>query len=103
MKPFLKLNLKTLNSYSLYFYLILLKKFFNKINLKFTIFNCPKKKKRLTVLKSPHVYKKAQEHFNLISYKSIIYIKQKISIKILKQIFFNKPKTISLQLKLLRG
>jgi len=102
MNTFLKLNLKTLNKYSLVFYIILLKKIFNKINLVFSIFNCPKKKKRLTFLKSPHVYKKAQQHFKLISYKCIIYIKQKVSIKLLKQIFFNKPKIVSLQLKLLR-
>jgi len=102
MTTFLKLNLKTLNKYSLVFYIVLLKKIFSKLNIAFSIFNCPKKKKRITFLKSPHVYKKAQEHFKLVSHKSIIYIKQKVSVKLLKQIFFNKPKIVSLQLKLLR-
>lgn len=64
----------------IYFY------FFDKISIKFlenlihSLFSIgsfsfiylPKKKKKITILKAPHVHKKAKEHFEIVTYKRLL-------------------------------
>ncbi len=71
--------------------------------------NLPNKLNRISLLKSPHVNKKAFEQFQLKTYKSIVILKTNkdnkhifnslLGQKILKSIFINKPKNIKLLFK----
>ncbi len=63
------LNKTTLKIY--YYFLI---KYFSKLNLKFSIISLPKKKKKITLLSSPHVFKKAREQFEIVTYSFVISI-----------------------------
>ena len=47
---------------------------FLEIN-EFTIINLPQKKKKITVLRSPHIDKKSREQFQLEKKKTVLYIK----------------------------
>ena len=55
--------------------------------------------KKLTVLRSPHKYKKSQEHFQLKRYKSTIIIKD-INISELLILLNNKPQGVVLNIKI---
>jgi ribosomal protein S10 len=73
------------------------------------ISNLPNKLNRISLLRSPHVNKKAFEQFQLKTYKSIVTLKTDkdskhifnslLGQKILKSIFINKPKNIKLLFK----
>ena len=41
----------------------------------------PKKTKKIVVLKSPHVNKKAKEHFSLTQYRRLCYLLEKETVK----------------------
>ncbi len=78
----------------------------NNKNLVVNYINLPSKKNRISLLKSPHVNKKAFEQFELKTYKSIIILKNIGNIfnsilgqRILNSIFMNKPKNIKLFFK----
>lgn len=66
---------KTYDFKLLYYFLQSLKvlalKIFGSKNI--SIITLPKKMKRLTVLRSPHIYKKSQEHFTLQTNKLVIF------------------------------
>lgn len=47
----------------------------NKKFSKIKSFNLPKKRKKLVVLKSPHVNSKAKEHFEMVVYSRLISLK----------------------------
>jgi len=81
---------------SLHLYLWYLKKIFNKLNLQNSIFFLPTIIKKIHLLKSPHVYKKAKEHFEIRTYRKKIVLKSSIQIEKLKILFLNKPKSIKL-------
>lgn len=78
----------------------------NNKKLLVNFINLPNKKNRISLLKSPHVNKKAFEQFELKTYKSIIVLKNIENIfnsvlgqRILKSIFMNKPKNVKLFFK----
>ena len=65
--------------------------------------NLPSKTNKISLLKSPHVNKKAFAQFQLKTYKNIVTIKNNTNIfnsllgqQLLKSIFINKPKNIKL-------
>jgi small subunit ribosomal protein S10 len=98
----IQINLKSLNKESLTLYINFIKKTLKKINLNYKVFNQPNKKKKITLLKSPHVNKTAREQFELKSYKCSFFIDNIIiSYKNLYFLLFNKPKTIKLAIKIL--
>lgn len=68
------IKLKSINSRILSIYTLFLIKILNKLNLYFTLINLPKKNKKITLLKAAHVYKKAREQFELMTYQKIIQI-----------------------------
>lgn len=88
-------NKKCLNLYT-QFVINLLKNF----QVKYKIAFLPKKKKYITFLKSPHVNKRAQEHFCLIKHQILIIIKD---LNLLKILLSNKPASIQLKIKIQRG
>lgn len=67
--------------------------FFNKIQFKHFFL---KKSKKITFLKSPHVFKKAKEHFELIKHIAVFYFKSNNNIT--KLLLINKPSTIKIKL-----
>jgi ribosomal protein S10 len=83
-------------SIDLYFNFLIL--VLNKLNVTFFVFNLPTDKKRIALLKSPHVYKKSKEHFEIRKYKSVILIDFRVDLKMLKLLLLNKPKSVILKL-----
>ena len=73
----LKINIKTIEQQKSKQYINFITKVLKNLHFFFKIINYPTKIKRLTLLKSPHVNKKAMEHFHLKSNKSSIIIKMK--------------------------
>jgi len=73
--------------------------FLKKLNIEYKLVNLPKKKKRITLLKSPHVYKKAREQFESKVFNSLILIKnQNIKFNFLKFLIINKPKPLKIKI-----
>jgi ribosomal protein S10 len=94
-----KIIINSSSKKSLNLYCYFLNFLFKKLNTKKSFFNFPTTKKRITLLKSPHVYKKSKEQFEIKTYSSIIIVKCKIEIKTLKYLLLNKPKSVILKLK----
>lgn len=88
-----KILLTSTSKESLDLYITVLKITFKKIDIFHSIFYLPQTLKRCTLLKSPHVHKKAKEHFELRTYSAtILFITEKNDI--IKFLIFNKPKSI---------
>ena len=101
MKKNCKLLITSINKKTLFLYtefiLIILKK--NNINYNF--FSLPIKRKKVCLLKSPHVNKIAKENFQIKFFKnSFIFNINLISKKEIKWLFLNKPRCLHLSLKL---
>jgi ribosomal protein S10 len=84
------LTKKSLHNYKNYI-LAVLKKF----NIDYKIIFLPLKKRKKTLLKSPHVTKKAKETFELTFFKFVLIIK--FNNKLLKILRSNVPNTIHLK------
>ena len=97
------IQLKSIDKKSLLFYTYFLKKIFDKTNIIYSLINLPIKKKRITLLKSPHVNKAAREQFELRSYKSVFLINSNLSYEFTKVLFKNKPQIINVSVKTVRG
>ena len=80
-------------------YLTFLKNIFKKLNIVYTSTNLPLKIKKITLLKSPHVHKKAREQFEIKKFKKLFIIKNLKLSKYLIFIFLNKPKFIKIKVK----
>jgi ribosomal protein S10 len=91
------LTVRSINNFVLKAYCIFLFNVFQKLKLKFSSIKLPKKTKTITVLKSPHVYKKAFEHFNLITFSSFFVFKS-VPYNLFKFMLLNKPKMLKLKL-----
>lgn len=64
------------------------------------VFSPPEKKKIITLLKSPHVYKKAKDQFEIRYYTLVIsFCDLNISLNKLRYLLLNKPSSIHLTLK----
>jgi len=70
-------------------------KFFEKLskNLKFNlkIQMLPKTISKLALYKSPHVYKKAKDHYEIRYYQAVLSIDNITNLNIIKKILVNKP------------
>ena len=94
----IQLSMKSVNAKILEFYKTFLKKVLLNLNLKYSLIGMPTKIKRITLLKSPHVNKKAREQFEMRTYKTTINI-HNIKIRNLRYIIFNKPKAVTVAFK----
>lgn len=79
-------------------YADLLDIYFKKLNINYSILHLPTSKKRITLLKSPHVNKKSKEHFELNTYKIQIILNSFYEIFLIKSAFVNRPKSIKLRI-----
>ena len=68
----MKLRIKSLNRESLYFYKDFIISTLNKLNVSYSLSYLPTRKKRITLLKSPHVNKKSKEQFQFTTYKLLV-------------------------------
>jgi small subunit ribosomal protein S10 len=72
-----------------------------KQKINFSLVGLPKKKKIITLLRSPHVNKKAKDQFEKIEYRFLFQIKNNFNNSFLSQLLKNKPASISI--KILKG
>jgi small subunit ribosomal protein S10 len=93
------LIIKTIDKTSISLFKNFIKKMLDKTNILYKTFDLPKKKKRVTLLKSPHVNKSAREQFEIKYYKSFFQFSNNLNPEFLKFLFLNKPKTVRIQLK----
>lgn len=91
----LKLTYSSLSKTALNSYKTYLNLQFSKFNFEFVLISLPKKRKRTTLLKSPHVNKKAKETFEVINYKFLLIINY--DIKCFSFLKFNVPKLLHLK------
>jgi len=95
-----QLKINSVNKTALSLYLKSLESFLKKLNIFYSISHLPTKKKRLTLLKSPHVNKSAREQFEIKTYKTIItLLNLSNSTKLIKLLTINKPKIVVLSVK----
>jgi len=99
MKKQYQLKIKSLSQESLNLYKEFLKITLKKININFSLFNLPTKKKRITLLKSPHVNKSSREQFEIKYFNTIIQIKNILNPNLLKILLINKPKVVTVSIK----
>jgi small subunit ribosomal protein S10 len=93
------IKLKSIDKITIQLYLFYIKQTLKKLKLKFDFnIHLPSKKKKVTLLKSPHIYKTSMEQFQFTSYKCLFYIKN-IKKEILYFLIKNKPKNIKLNIK----
>ncbi len=97
-----KIRIKSSCNYTLKAYSLYLESILKSLSLKYSIFYLPKEEQKLTLLKSPHVYKKAKEQFKIETYKVIISIKgleNNQNLSKLVPFLINKPKAIFIKIK----
>lgn len=99
MKKRYQIKIKSLHKDSLNLYKNFLSKTLQSIRINFSICNLPKKKNRITLLKSPHVNKSAREQFEIKYYSTVIQLDDDINHKILEILLINKPKSVSVSIK----
>jgi len=80
-------------------YLCFLHNIFKKLNIMYTSTNLPVETKKITLLKSPHVHKKAREQFEVRKFTKLFTFKNFKTYKYLLFIFLNKPKFIKIKVK----
>ena len=98
MTSFYQLKIKSINKDSLHLYKFFLCKLLSKLAINYKLINLPNKVKKITLLKSPHVHKRAREQFQIIkqtlSFNLISYIEPKV----LAFLISNTPKTVKLKI-----
>jgi ribosomal protein S10 len=99
MNNTLQITICSIDKTLLGIYLTFLKNIFKKLNIGYTYTNLPLKIKKITLLKSPHVHKKAREQFEIKKFKKLFIIKNLKLSKYLIFIFLNKPKFIKIKVK----
>ena len=77
-----------------------IKKIFNKLKINYSFFCFPNLKKKFTILRSPHVYKKSREQFQFLTFKCIFKIFYNFNLFYLKYLMLNKPSEIKLTFSL---
>lgn len=100
-KSNVQLKVFSYNKISLRLYEIFLKKLLIKLNIPFSIFNFPKKKKKITLLSSPHVFKKAREQFQQVSHSFLISFCKIKFLFLFNIVTINLPKTIKFKITFL--
>ena len=92
------LKIKSVDQNSLIIYKNFLEDVLFKLLIEYKVSNVPATKKRITLLKSPHVNKKSREQFQHTRYKVFFKIKNSLDIRAIKYIISNKPKTVKVTL-----
>jgi ribosomal protein S10 len=91
--------LKSHNKSVLFLFSLFIKKILIKNNIFFNVVSFPIKKKLFTFNKSPHVYKKAQEHFELLIFKTMFTNIDHSLINLINYTKINKPKGLRISFR----
>jgi ribosomal protein S10 len=92
-----RFSLTTNNNSALLTYIQFIKVIEKKFHIKVHFTGLPTSFKTITLLKSPHVNKRAKESFHLPTYKTTFSFKTKSALKasvVVKNLIINKPNTI---------
>ena len=92
------LKIRSVDQNSLIIYKKFLEDILFKLLITYKVSNIPSTKKRITLLKSPHVNKKSREQFEHTRYKVFFKIKNSLDLRAIKYIISNKPKTVKVVL-----
>jgi ribosomal protein S10 len=92
------LKIRSIDQNSLMIYKNFLEDVLFKLVIRYKVSNIPTTKKRITLLKSPHVNKKSREQFQHTRYKVFFKIKNSLDIRAIKYMILNKPKTVKVVL-----
>jgi len=92
------LKATSLNFSTLFLYSIFLRRILKKINVDYSFIFLPKIKNKITVLKSPHVNKKAREQFEFIKHSFLLRIHFTDINTFHLFLIKNKPKIVDLTL-----
>jgi len=92
------MNLESTSKKAITLYLRFLIILFKKLKINYSLVHMPTTAKGIALLKSPHVNKKAKEHFEIKTYRSLVIITCFPEVKTLKYLLINKPKAVSLTL-----
>jgi ribosomal protein S10 len=92
------LCVKSLDRNSILLYKAFIISLLTKLNVQFSVIHIPRRKIRITLLKSPHVNKKSREQFQFTGHKVMFRIITELNVSILKYIVLNKPKTTKIAL-----
>jgi len=98
-KNIYRINLRSTSKKAITLYLKFLVILHKKLKIKYSIIHLPTTNKDVALLKSPHVNKKAKEHFEMRTYRTLFIVKSSPKISILKYTFINKPKSVLLKLR----
>jgi ribosomal protein S10 len=90
------LKATSLNFSTLFLYSIFLRKILKKFNLEYSFIFLPKIKNKLTVLKSPHVNKKAREQFEFVKHSFVLSVNFSNLNSFYLFLIKNKPKIVDL-------
>jgi len=93
------LIIKAIDKNSIFLFKRFIARMFLKTNIAYKSFDLPIKRKRITLLKSPHVNKSAREQFEIKYYKCFFQFYSKLNPEFLRFLFLNKPKTLRISLK----
>ena len=92
----IRIKLESVNNKTLSLYTQFLLKVLSAINIDTKTVYLPKITNRLTFLKSPHVFKKSKEHFELI--KNSVVLLCVVNLQHLKPFLINRPNTIKIKI-----
>ena len=91
-----KLRIRSLNKESLSLFKSLVIKTLEKASIAYSVFSLPTIRKRVTLLKSPHVNKTAREQFQFTNYRLLVTLNVPLDLEIIKFLVANKPKTVKM-------
>ena len=95
----LQIRINSFKSNNLNIYIKFLEELLKMSKICYSKISLPTRIKRITILKSPHVFKKAREQFELKIHKKNIIIKKIENLNFLKNLLINKPKFINITIK----
>ena len=92
----IQLKIESLNNKILASYIKFLIRILYMCQIKPRVFYLPCVVKRFTFLKSPHVFKKAKEHFEIKKYRVVIICN--LNLQKLKLFLINRPNTVKIRI-----
>lgn len=97
----IQLNVKSVNLNCYKIYCFFLHRVLKSLDIQYSFISLPTSKKRVTLLKSPHVNKKAREQFEIRAYNGCFQIKTNVNFSTLEWLILNKPTVVHIKLKIL--
>jgi ribosomal protein S10 len=94
MQSSIVIRIKSASNQDLTNYNFFICKLIEYVGIQYRIVNMPKRRRRVTLLRSPHVYKKSKEQFEFRLHTTSIFLKGNLDLIKLKTILYNPPKSV---------